>query len=100
MGTIQRATITILVPTATSKWNVKLVFDKKIRGIKTRLGKNEACVENICTFENKRDVPLEEGQDLKLVHRLGFEGAWPPQLITLEFNGIKICGFTSGKLRY
>ena len=68
-----------------------LDFDNIVNGINVQNGKNEQCVGNICTFTNRKEELLEEGQILKFVNRIGFDTE-PPQLIGLEFNGEKICG--------
>ena len=81
----------IKVPTATSVWEVTANFDQNINSILVRDGKDEKCNGKVCTFTHKREKPLDEGQILELVHRMGFDTE-PPQLIGLEFNGEKICG--------
>ena len=67
-----------------------ITYDKNVTGIKVWKGKNEECVGKVCTFIHRKEEPLEKGQTLQLVHRLGIETE-VPQVIGLEFNGEKIC---------
>ena len=94
-GTGQKGNIIINVPTATSTWKVTVTFDKNVKGIKVWKGRNEECVEKVCTFTNKKEEALDEGHTLELVHRLGFESE-VAKVVGIDFNGEKICGIGTG----
>ena len=94
-GTGQKANIIISVPTATTTWKVTVTYDKDVKGIKVWKGKNEECNGKVCTFTNKREESLEEGQTLELVHRLGFQSE-VAKVVGVDFNGEKICGAGTG----
>ena len=71
--------------------NVKVVFDKKVKGIKVSGGKNEKCEGKICTFTHRIRQPLKKGQKLEMVHRIGFDSPGAAQVTEIEFNGEEIC---------
>ena len=59
---------------------MKLTFDKELRGMKVKGGKNEKCDGIICTFTQQIKEPLRKGQKLELAHRLGFNSPGVAQL--------------------
>ena len=71
---------------------MKLTFDKEVRGMKVKGGKNEKCNGKICTFTQQIREPLRKGQKLELAHRLGFNSPGAAQVTEIEFNGEMICG--------
>ena len=91
----QKGIISFIVPAATSECNLKITFDKNVKAIKVRNGKNETCNGKVCTFTHRLKEPLRKGQNLELVHRIGFESEGRRQAISLEFNGREICGIGS-----
>ena len=92
-STGQKGTISITVPTTSSKCNVRMAFDKSVKDIKVQRGQNEVCYGKICTFQHRLKGSLSEGQNLKLPLRLGFvETDDHPHVSGIEFNGEKICG--------
>ena len=85
-----KGNVKITVPTATSNWKVTLTFDKDVKDIIVQNGKNENCNGKVCTFENKQEESLNEGDTLELVHRVGFFSE-VAQVIDVDFNGEAIC---------
>ena len=71
---------------------MKVTFDKELRGMKVKGGKNEKCDGIICTFTQQIKEPLRKGQKLELAHRLGFNSPGVAQVTQVEFNGDFICG--------
>ena len=90
-GTGQSGLFSFKVPSATSERNVKVVFDKRVKGIKVSGGKNEKCEGKICTFTHRIRQPLKKGQKLEMVHRIGFDLPGAAQVTEIEFNGEEIC---------
>ena len=90
-GTGQNGVISFLVPTATSECNVKITFNKDVKGIKVRNGQNENCDGRVCTFTHRVKKGLKKGQKLELVHRIALESPGAADVTDLEFNGEKIC---------
>ena len=83
--------ISFLVPTATSECNVKITFDKDVKGIKVRNGQNEKCDGRICTFTHRVRKGLKKGQKLELIHRIALKSPGAADVTDLEFNDEKIC---------
>ena len=97
-ATGQIGNIVVTVPKATSTWKVKITFDKNVRAIKVFKGKNEECDGKVCTFTQKTEESLVEGQTLELAHRVGFtfSDSEVAKVVGIDFNGEKICGIGTG----
>ena len=90
-GTGQKGVVSFTVPTTTSECSVKITFDRDIKDIKVRGGKNEKCEGKVCTFTHRVRKSLTKGQKLDLQYRLGFNSNMDAMVTEIEFNNEKIC---------
>ena len=91
-GTGQSGDFSFTVPTTASEPKIEITFDKDIKDITVRHGKNVKCEGKVCTFIYRSRQPLRKGQKLKLEYRLGLVSPGEAQLNAFEFNGENICG--------
>ena len=70
---------------------VNLTFDKSIYGISVFNARNEKCNGKVCSFTYKFRNPLNKGQKLKFLHRIGLESPGHVKMMYFQFNGETIC---------
>ena len=91
-GTGQNGIISFIAPNDISESNAKITFDKNVDGIRVaKYGKNENCNGEVCTFTFKSRNPVEKGQKVELIHRIGLESEGQVEMIEFVLNEERIC---------